>query len=130
MTDGKACSGFCARYSVVGMLFMLMVAMMLTYQPFYIGGIEDVEHSKKSAYGAMAMFILTFILSVLYIIFDVIRDAVGGGRRNNANMSSGAQRRRSGMDYDGVMTGPEPHVLQQNNANLDLPPSVEQAHFT
>ena len=98
---------------------------MLTYQPFYIGGIEDVQHAKKSAYGAMAMFILTFILSVLYIIFDVIRDAVGGGRRNNTNI-----RRRSGVDYDGVMTGPEPHVLQQNNANLDLPPSVEQAHFT
>ena len=103
-----------------------MVAMMLTYQPFYIGGIEDVQHAKKSAYGAMAMFILTFILSVLYIIFDVIRDAVGGGRRNNNTNI----RRRSGVDYDGVMTGPEPHVLQQNNANLDLPPSVEQAHFT
>lgn len=103
---------------------------MLTYQPFYIGGIEDVQHAKNSAYGAMAMFILTFILSVLYIIFDVIRDAVGGGRRNNTNMSSRAQRRRSGLDYDGVMTGPEPHVLLQNNANLDLPPSVEQAHFT
>ena len=99
---------------------------MLTYQPFYLGGIEDVEHAKKSAYGAMAMFILTFIISVLYIIFDVIRVAVGGRRSNIANMRSG----RSGMDHDGFMTGRDPHVLQQNNANLDLPPSVEQAHFT
>jgi hypothetical protein len=103
-----------------------MVAMMLTHQPFYLGGIEDVEHAKRSAYGAMATFILTFIVSVLYIIVDAIRTAIGGGRNNN--LSSAGQRRRGGMDYDGVMI--DPHILQQNNANLDLPSSVEQAHFT
>lgn len=114
-----------------------MVAMMLTYQPFYIGGIDDVERAKRSAYGAMATFLLTFLVAVLYLIMDALkgvansrRNGGGGGNASMGGMSAGAQRRRSGIDYDGVPTGAEPHVLQANTANLDLPPSVEQAHFT
>jgi hypothetical protein len=102
-----------------------MVAMMLTYQPFYIGGIKDVEQAKTNAYGAMATFIFTFIVAVLYLIVDVIRTVASGGRRNGAS----DVRRRSGVEYDGIARA-DPHILQQTTTNLDLPPSVEQAHFS
>ena len=37
---------------------------LLSTQPFLIAGIEDDEHAKKSAFGATAMFVFTFIASL------------------------------------------------------------------
>ena len=49
-----------------------MVAMMLTYQPFYIGGIEDIEQAKKNVYGGVGTFLSIFILSVVYLVLDAL----------------------------------------------------------
>ena len=43
---------------------------MLQYQPFFVGGIEDADEAKKSAFGATGMFLFTFIASVLGIWMD------------------------------------------------------------
>jgi hypothetical protein len=43
---------------------------MLTTQPFFIGGIEDYEKARSSAYGAFGMFLFTFILSLIGIVYD------------------------------------------------------------
>ena len=42
----------------------LWVAMLLTYQPFYVGGFEDHAVAKDSAFGAMFAFIATFVISL------------------------------------------------------------------
>ena len=46
---------------------------MLMKQPFYVGGIHDVEKSKSSAFGAAGMFFFTFIVSIFYMIHDARR---------------------------------------------------------
>jgi hypothetical protein len=43
---------------------------MVTFQPFYIAGIEDVDQAKASAYGACGMFLVTMCLSVAGIFYD------------------------------------------------------------
>mmetsp|Transcript_9843 Transcript_9843/g.15789 ORF Transcript_9843/g.15789 Transcript_9843/m.15789 type:complete len:125 (+) Transcript_9843:142-516(+) len=124
MPDLRGISNFCARYSLVGLLFMVMVAMMLTYQPFYIGGIEHVESATRNAYGAIATFLLTFILSVVYLVQDALK-----GGSDQGGFDSASSRRRSGNDYDGVPT----NMMMAGGAdttNYDLPLSVEQASFT
>jgi hypothetical protein len=98
-----------------------MVAMMLTYQPFLMRGLEDKEDAKKNAYGALALFIITFIVSVGYLITDamVAPDERGIERR-----------RRSGNQYQGIAQGTGPAVLEEYERNLSLPASVSEGIFT
>mmetsp|Transcript_6623 Transcript_6623/g.13682 ORF Transcript_6623/g.13682 Transcript_6623/m.13682 type:complete len:105 (+) Transcript_6623:234-548(+) len=60
----------CAGYSIVGAMFTLWVGIMLTKQPFFIGGIEDVEVAASSAYGAFFMFMFVFVLSAVGMYYD------------------------------------------------------------
>lgn len=43
---------------------------MLKTQPFFIAGIEDYDEATSSAFGAMAMFIVTFVSSLLGLWYD------------------------------------------------------------
>lgn len=43
---------------------------MLTTQPFFIGGIDDVEEAQKSAFGACFMFLFVFVLSAIGMWYD------------------------------------------------------------
>ena len=38
-------SRLCTFYSFTGMLFTLFVYVMLSTQPFFVGGIDDVDHA-------------------------------------------------------------------------------------
>jgi len=49
---------------------MSWVCIMLMYQPFFIGGIEDVEVAKGSAFGAAGTFLFTFVVSIVFMIND------------------------------------------------------------
>mmetsp|Transcript_18491 Transcript_18491/g.25443 ORF Transcript_18491/g.25443 Transcript_18491/m.25443 type:complete len:101 (-) Transcript_18491:90-392(-) len=69
-SDAGQASRICAFYSFTGILFTLWVALLLTYQPFFIAGIEDEDTAIKSAWGAMATFIVTFIISLIGIQRD------------------------------------------------------------
>jgi len=42
---------------------MLYVGIMATTQPFYIAGVADHEKFKDNAFGAMGMFIFSFMAS-------------------------------------------------------------------
>jgi len=99
---------------------------MLTYQPLFIGGIEDLEQAKSNAYGGAGTFLFVFILSVVYLVFDALR----GG--NNSSARGETRRSTTGHDYDSLpMSGiDEPDRMLGNMSNLELPPSVEQARFT
>ena len=44
--------------------------MMILKQPFFLLGLEDTDQCKNNAFGAMWMFIITFILSVFTICHD------------------------------------------------------------
>jgi len=43
---------------------------MLHTQPFYVAGIDDVESAETSAFGAMGMFLFTFVASIFGIWYD------------------------------------------------------------
>ena len=48
----------------------LWVGIMISTQPFFIAGIEDVAEAKSSAFGACGMFIFTFVASTVGIWYD------------------------------------------------------------
>jgi len=83
----------CGFYSATGMIFMLFVWVMLTAQPFFITGIEDVSLARSNAFGALLTFCATFAISVGLII------------RGKNNSSS--------MEYDSSMD-------DHNRLNIDL----------
>lgn len=35
------------------------------YQPFYVGGIENLQTAKDSAFGSMILFVITFVVSII-----------------------------------------------------------------
>lgn len=43
---------------------------MLQTQPFFIKGIEDADASRTSAFGAMGMFMVAFVASLLGMWYD------------------------------------------------------------
>ena len=70
-------SNFCAVYSITGILFMLWVWLLITHQPFFVGGImHDVDTYRNSAHGAMWMFVATFSASLLFLYYDANRHEV------------------------------------------------------
>ena len=40
---------------------------MLTYQPFYIKGVEDINLARDNAFGAMIFFIVLFVTSLFHL---------------------------------------------------------------
>eukprot|EP00527_Entomoneis_sp_CCMP2396_P009628 CAMPEP_0198136682 /NCGR_PEP_ID=MMETSP1443-20131203/305_1 /TAXON_ID=186043 /ORGANISM="Entomoneis sp., Strain CCMP2396" /LENGTH=102 /DNA_ID=CAMNT_0043797941 /DNA_START=157 /DNA_END=465 /DNA_ORIENTATION=- len=68
--DVGQASHFCAFYSTTGLLFTAWVGVMLQTQPFFVGGIEDYDQAKSSAFGAAAMFLFCFVASVIGIYQD------------------------------------------------------------
>mmetsp|Transcript_16657 Transcript_16657/g.35992 ORF Transcript_16657/g.35992 Transcript_16657/m.35992 type:complete len:106 (+) Transcript_16657:231-548(+) len=66
----------CGFYSLTGILFMTYVYIMLTIQPEFITGIDDVEQARSNAFGAMMTFCVTFAISAVL----VMRQKGGAGR--------------------------------------------------
>jgi len=60
------------------------VATLISKQPFYIGGLEDVDLCKSSAVGAMGMFLFTFVASVAHICYEKANPY----SRTNTNLNS------------------------------------------
>lgn len=103
-----------------------MVIMMLTHQPLYIGGIDDTSQAKVNAYGALFSFVVTFGISVLYLLQHRV---ISGG--STAENSRGRTRRPdvfNSHEYEGVPTNT--NVLQDYALNLDLPQSVQEGVFS
>jgi hypothetical protein len=46
------------------------VGVLIQTQPFFIAGIEDPEEARSSAFGAMGMFLFTFLASMFGIWYD------------------------------------------------------------
>jgi hypothetical protein len=87
-----------------------------------MGGIDDVVKSRGNAYKALCMFVLTFTLSVAYILKDVATTSEEG---------DAPRRRRSGNNYEGIPQGTGgPAVLAEYARSLELPESVESGVFT
>lgn len=57
----------CGFYSATGLVFMAFVHAMLSSQPFFISGIEDVDEAKSSAMGALLTFAALFAICVAMI---------------------------------------------------------------
>ena len=51
-------------------LLQLWVGVLVSTQSFFINGIDDAESAKTSAFGAMGMFCVTFLLSIYGIYHD------------------------------------------------------------
>ncbi|CAB9509286.1 expressed unknown protein [Seminavis robusta] len=104
MGDYRSLSHCCALYSAVGIIFMVWVGIMLIHQPFFVGGIEDVEKSKTSAFGAAGTFFLTFLISIIYLMVDTQVGGFENWASGNVNNSRPTRR-----EYDLVSAVPEYH---------------------
>lgn len=58
----------CGFYSMTGIIFMSYVYIMLSTQPFFISGIDDVEVARSNAFAAGLTFCVTFAISVVGIM--------------------------------------------------------------
>jgi hypothetical protein len=58
---------------------------MITVQPFYIAGLEDPEEAKISAFGAMGVFLVTLVLSLLGIVYSSV---VGSSKSDGAEAAA------------------------------------------
>jgi hypothetical protein len=66
---------------------------MITFQPFYIAGLEDPEEAKISAFGAMGVFLVTLVLSLLGIVYSSV---VGGSSKSDGEASSSSDMEAEG----------------------------------
>eukprot|EP00804_Cyclotella_cryptica_P031024 CCRYP_013594-RA/>CCRYP_013594-RA protein AED:0.43 eAED:0.43 QI:534/1/1/1/1/1/2/298/103 len=80
-------SRVCAFYSFTGILFTLFVGVLLTTQPEFITGIEDVKEAKSNAFGAMGMFLGTFALSLI----GLARGSSSDEKESDSGMEGGYQ---------------------------------------
>ncbi|GKY94212.1 hypothetical protein MPSEU_000387100 [Mayamaea pseudoterrestris] len=96
-SDASAAAQGCAFFSATGIIFMTWVGIMLMKQPFFVGGIEDVEAAKGSAFGAAGTFFFTFLISMMYMIRE-------GQRLTRSNNSGGSVN-----SYDDPIQGVRRH---------------------
>jgi len=75
---------------------------MIASQPFYIGGLEDVDAAKNNAFGAMFLFIGTFILSMAGIARDnaTKKEDIDESNPENYQLSAGGAPAEYGTRYD------------------------------
>ena len=99
-----------------------MVSMMLTYQPFFIGGIEDLEQAQANAYGGIGSFLCVFLVSVVYLVVDALR----GGDKDSFGRES---RHSNGSEYHSVPTSGigGPDLMLES---MDFQPTPESGQFT
>jgi 2-methylisocitrate lyase-like PEP mutase family enzyme len=91
----------------------LLVAVLLTKQPFFIGGIEDYSKARGAAYGAMWAYVVSFGIAVVLALRDARKQ-----RREEAV-------RRATYDQVPALD------IQEYDVNLqDLPSSVDEGIFT
>eukprot|EP00581_Thalassiosira_minuscula_P009831 CAMPEP_0183704032 /NCGR_PEP_ID=MMETSP0737-20130205/1521_1 /TAXON_ID=385413 /ORGANISM="Thalassiosira miniscula, Strain CCMP1093" /LENGTH=107 /DNA_ID=CAMNT_0025930843 /DNA_START=108 /DNA_END=431 /DNA_ORIENTATION=- len=69
----------CAIYLGSGILFLLFVYTLLSTQPFFITGIDNVEHAKSSALGALIFFVVLFTISLGLILRRRTKERSRGG---------------------------------------------------
>mmetsp|Transcript_22089 Transcript_22089/g.48124 ORF Transcript_22089/g.48124 Transcript_22089/m.48124 type:complete len:156 (+) Transcript_22089:429-896(+) len=97
-------SNICAVYSITGVLFMLWVWLLITHQPFFVGGImHDVDTYRSSAFGAMWAFMATFSASIAYLYYDANRHELDAQIVEHLGSSSG---------------GANPLLLRRNHSRL------------
>ncbi|KAL7464059.1 hypothetical protein ACHAXS_004404 [Conticribra weissflogii] len=52
---------------------------MLSTQPFFIKGVDDVDQARSNAFGAMLTFVVTFVVSVLAMMRGSSAEEGGSG---------------------------------------------------
>ena len=85
------CSTKCtAIYSLTGIIFLVFVYTLLSTQPFFITGINDINVAKTSALGALGAFVGMFILSIVGICRSsrhVLSSEIDRGSYNRLNVN-------------------------------------------
>mmetsp|Transcript_16072 Transcript_16072/g.19331 ORF Transcript_16072/g.19331 Transcript_16072/m.19331 type:complete len:241 (+) Transcript_16072:169-891(+) len=107
-SDVGALAQFCTLYSMAGMAFCGFVGVLISRQPFLITGLKDVQHCQNSAFGAMQMFVITFLISSVIFCQDSIRK-----RRAETGTRSGS----GGQAYSQV---PRMESLQDYRVNVEM----------
>ena len=94
---------------------------MLTHQPLFVGGIEDLHLARSNAWAGMAVYIAAFTTAMVFVVVDSCK---------TPEQRMTQTRRRSGNEYEGVSTGSGPAIMQEYAMSLDLPRSVSEGMFS
>jgi hypothetical protein len=102
-----------------------MIGIMLMKQPFFMGGIDDVEVAKGSAFGAAGTFFFTFIVSIVYMIHDAQRLA------EDRNIDNGVGDRSGGRQGNYGQVPMQATIFRDfdDPVNTDVPETFENAFF-
>ena len=83
-TTMTCCSPHCAAiYLLTGTLFLTFVYTLLSTQPFFLSGVnvDNIDHIKASALGALLLFVVLFVISIVGIQVHAVRR--NNGRNND-----------------------------------------------
>jgi hypothetical protein len=84
------CTFWCSRYIISSTaVLQLWVFIMLSKQAFFIPDVHDPETARDSAFGAMIMFIVIFVLSFTYVTL-VDRSSSSSNKESDAD-STGSE---------------------------------------
>lgn len=92
-------------------------------QPFFIGGIEDVEKAKGSAFGAAGLFMFIFCVSIAHLIMDsmkvssVVRSTVSAA--HDVDYDGWTGQRTSSGQYGQVPTTFQDFEDASNNSEAE-----------
>ena len=81
-------------YSFTGILFLLFVYTLLSTQPFFITGIQNLDTAKSSALGALTLFVGLFVCSIFGLwksARDEMLDNRGRGSYGRLNNNGGGE---------------------------------------
>lgn len=87
-------------YSFTGILFLLFVYTLLSTQPFFITGIQNLDTAKSSALGALTLFVVLFVCSI-FGLWKSARDEMldNRGRGSYGRLNNGGGELNINMDY-------------------------------
>lgn len=89
---------------------------MLMKQPFFVGGIENVDQSTGNAFGAAAVFFFIFVISMVHLIMDTMK--------HPSNPAAAASFSRSSSHSMSAQDSFEGWAGQRNSEFRQVPPTT------
>jgi len=99
MVSAINCAKCCTVFSITGIVFLVLIGILLEYQPLYVKGIVEPSKSAQSCYQGAVIYAGTLLLSLGYWSFDESRKRLARQAERNKPKN---QKIKFGSKYGAV----------------------------